>query len=128
MTDDLRRSHPPTTSTSTPNPTHTRPATSNFTMHTARCSTGVPAWAPISRSCASLKSRQQLPFNQTSCFASKNQWPLQAAPDFGDQEEKVRKAVLGLFVALAAALAVVPLASASQTETVACCGGGPGFP
>lgn len=36
MPDDLHRSHPPTTSTSTPNPTHTRPVTSNFTMHTAQ--------------------------------------------------------------------------------------------
>jgi hypothetical protein len=34
----------------------------------------------------------------------------------------VRKAVLGLFVALAAVLAVVPLAGADQSETVACCG------
>jgi hypothetical protein len=34
----------------------------------------------------------------------------------------MRKAVLGLFVALAAVLAVVPLASADHTETVACCG------
>ncbi|KJK33979.1 hypothetical protein UK15_37940 [Streptomyces variegatus] len=33
-----------------------------------------------------------------------------------------RKAVLGLFVALAAVLAVAPLVSAGQTETVACCG------
>ncbi len=57
-----------------------------------------------------------------------NQWPLQAAPDSGDQEEKVRKAVLGLFVALAAVLAVTPLAGADQTQTVACCGGTPGFP
>ncbi|MEU9900539.1 hypothetical protein ACIBCS_41070 [Streptomyces phaeochromogenes] len=40
----------------------------------------------------------------------------------------MRKAVLGLFVALAAVLAVAPLASADQTQTVACCGGGPGFP
>lgn len=31
-------------------------------------------------------------------------------------------AVIGLFVALAAVLGVVPLASADQTETVACCG------
>jgi len=40
------------------------------------------------------------------------------------QEEAVRKAVLGLFVALAAVLAVVPLASADtdRSETVACCG------
>ncbi len=34
----------------------------------------------------------------------------------------MRRAVLGLFVALAAVLAVVPLAGADQTETVACCG------
>ncbi|WP_328834775.1 hypothetical protein [Streptomyces europaeiscabiei] len=36
----------------------------------------------------------------------------------------MRKAVLGLFVALAALLAVAPLADASadQTEAVACCG------
>ncbi|MFE6195879.1 hypothetical protein [Streptomyces sp. NPDC057838] len=40
----------------------------------------------------------------------------------------MRKAVLGLFVALAAVLAVAPLAGADQTDTVACCGGTPGFP
>ncbi|MDQ1032731.1 hypothetical protein QF035_010313 [Streptomyces umbrinus] len=40
----------------------------------------------------------------------------------------MRKAVLGLFVALAAVLAVAPLASADQTQAVACCGGTPGFP
>lgn len=34
----------------------------------------------------------------------------------------MRKAVLDLFVALAAVLAVAPLVSADQTETVACCG------
>ena len=34
----------------------------------------------------------------------------------------MRKAVLGLLVALAAVLAVAPLAGADQTETVACCG------
>jgi hypothetical protein len=34
----------------------------------------------------------------------------------------MRKAVIGLFVALAAVLAVAPLAGADQTETVACCG------
>ena len=34
----------------------------------------------------------------------------------------MRKAVLGLFVALAAVFAVAPLASADQTKTVACCG------
>ncbi|WP_277816011.1 hypothetical protein [Streptomyces graminilatus] len=41
----------------------------------------------------------------------------------------MRKAVLGLFVALAAVLAVAPLtdASADQTLTVACCGGTGGF-
>ncbi|MCX4908637.1 hypothetical protein OHA11_30865 [Streptomyces sp. NBC_00878] len=35
VTDDLRRSHPLTTSTSIPNPAHTRPVTYNFTMHSA---------------------------------------------------------------------------------------------
>ncbi|MFG2351667.1 hypothetical protein [Streptomyces phaeochromogenes] len=42
----------------------------------------------------------------------------------------MRKAVLGLFVALAAvlAVAVAPFASADQTQTVACCGGTPGQP
>ncbi|MGW9453384.1 hypothetical protein [Streptomyces sp. NPDC055632] len=40
----------------------------------------------------------------------------------------MRKAVLGVLVALAAVLAVAPLAGADQTDTVACCGGGPGFP
>ncbi|WP_419664821.1 hypothetical protein [Streptomyces sp. 2-1] len=40
----------------------------------------------------------------------------------------MRKAVLGLFVALAAVLAVAPFAGADQSETVACCGGGPGMP
>jgi hypothetical protein len=44
------------------------------------------------------------------------------------QEETVRKAVLGLFVALAAVFAVAPLAGAGQTETAACCGGTPGQP
>ncbi|MDQ0946251.1 hypothetical protein QFZ24_000174 [Streptomyces phaeochromogenes] len=34
----------------------------------------------------------------------------------------MRKAVLGLFVALAAVLAVAPLAGADQPQTVACCG------
>ncbi|SPF06364.1 hypothetical protein SMA5143A_7192 [Streptomyces sp. MA5143a] len=34
----------------------------------------------------------------------------------------MRQAVIGLFVALAAVLAVVPLASTDQTKTVACCG------
>jgi hypothetical protein len=34
----------------------------------------------------------------------------------------MRKAVIGLFVALAAMLAVAPLAGADQTQTVACCG------
>jgi hypothetical protein len=38
----------------------------------------------------------------------------------------MREAVLG--VALAAMLAVAPLAGAGQTDTVACCGGGPGAP
>ncbi|SNX88605.1 hypothetical protein SAMN06272735_9076 [Streptomyces sp. TLI_55] len=42
----------------------------------------------------------------------------------------MRKAVLGLFVALVAALAVAPLVDAGtgQTQTVACCGGMPGHP
>ncbi|WP_326726438.1 hypothetical protein OG418_49940 [Streptomyces phaeochromogenes] len=40
----------------------------------------------------------------------------------------MRKAVLGLFVALAAVLAVAPLTSADQTHTVACCGQPPGHP
>ncbi|MFF5011281.1 hypothetical protein ACFY3G_51975 [Streptomyces phaeochromogenes] len=40
----------------------------------------------------------------------------------------MRKAVLGLLVALAAVLAVAPFAGADQSETVACCGGGPGHP
>jgi hypothetical protein len=49
----------------------------------------------------------------------------------------MRKAVLGLLVALTAVLAAAPLASADQTQTlasadqtqtVACCGGTPGFP
>ncbi|MCW8102682.1 hypothetical protein [Streptomyces tauricus] len=44
----------------------------------------------------------------------------------------MRKAVLGLFVALTAVLAVAPLAnanaSADRTQTVACCGGMPGHP
>ncbi|MGI3198815.1 hypothetical protein ACRJ4W_09740 [Streptomyces sp. GLT-R25] len=40
----------------------------------------------------------------------------------------MRKVVLGLFVALAAVLAVAPFASADQTQTVACCGGTPGQP
>jgi hypothetical protein len=34
----------------------------------------------------------------------------------------MRKAVIGLFVALAAVLATAPLTSADQTHTVACCG------
>ncbi|MFF3489182.1 hypothetical protein ACFYXC_38970 [Streptomyces sp. NPDC002701] len=34
----------------------------------------------------------------------------------------MRRAVLGLFVALAAVLAVAPLASADQSNPVACCG------
>ena len=37
----------------------------------------------------------------------------------------MRIAVLGLFVAVAAVLAVVPLAGADQAQTVACCGGTP---
>ncbi len=37
----------------------------------------------------------------------------------------MRKAIFGLFVALAAVVAVVPLAGADQTETVACCGHNP---
>ena len=40
----------------------------------------------------------------------------------------MRKVVFGLFVAVAAVLAVAPFASADQTQTVACCGGGPGHP
>ncbi|MFF5011282.1 hypothetical protein ACFY3G_51980 [Streptomyces phaeochromogenes] len=40
----------------------------------------------------------------------------------------MRKAVLGLFVALAAVLAVAPFAGADQTQTVACCGLPPGHP
>lgn len=34
----------------------------------------------------------------------------------------MRKAVIGLFVALAAVLVVAPLTNADQTDTVACCG------
>ena len=40
----------------------------------------------------------------------------------------MHKAILGLFVALAAVLAVAPLAGADQTQTVACCGMPPGHP
>ncbi|MEU0650297.1 hypothetical protein [Streptomyces umbrinus] len=40
----------------------------------------------------------------------------------------MRKAVLGLFVAVAAVLAVAPFAGADQTQTVACCGQPPGQP
>jgi hypothetical protein len=40
----------------------------------------------------------------------------------------VRKAVLSLFLALAAVFAVAPLAGAGQAETVACCGKPPGVP
>ncbi|WP_327749641.1 hypothetical protein [Streptomyces europaeiscabiei] len=40
----------------------------------------------------------------------------------------MRKVALGLFVALAAVLAVTPLAGADQTQTVACCGQPPGHP
>lgn len=36
--------------------------------------------------------------------------------------------IVGMFVALAAVLAVVPLAGAWHTETVACCGKPPGQP
>ncbi|MDH6580650.1 hypothetical protein P3T29_006344, partial [Kitasatospora sp. MAP5-34] len=32
----LHRSHPPATSVSTPTPTHTRPVTCHFTMHTTQ--------------------------------------------------------------------------------------------
>ncbi|MFI1168454.1 transposase family protein [Streptomyces sp. NPDC020801] len=35
VTDDLRRGHPPATSTSTRSPAHTRPVASDFTMHSA---------------------------------------------------------------------------------------------
>lgn len=42
--------------------------------------------------------------------------------------ERVRNALLGLFMAVAVALALAPLADAGQTQTVACCGGTPGFP
>ncbi|MFI9773052.1 hypothetical protein ACIHJG_40545 [Streptomyces sp. NPDC052415] len=40
----------------------------------------------------------------------------------------MRKTVIGLFMTIAAVLAAVPLASADahHTDTVACCGGGPG--
>ncbi|MEU8868144.1 hypothetical protein [Streptomyces umbrinus] len=37
----------------------------------------------------------------------------------------MRKALLGLLVALAVVLAVAPLTSADQSKTVACCGGTP---
>ncbi|MFE9686837.1 hypothetical protein [Streptomyces sp. NPDC006285] len=40
----------------------------------------------------------------------------------------MRKAVLGVFLALTAVLAVAPLASADQTQTAACCGMPPGHP
>jgi hypothetical protein len=40
----------------------------------------------------------------------------------------MRKAALALFMALTAVLAVAPLAGADHTQTVACCGGGPGHP
>jgi len=39
----------------------------------------------------------------------------------------MRKAVLGVLMALAVVLAGAPLAGSGPTETVACCGGGPGF-
>ncbi|GAA2550099.1 hypothetical protein GCM10010423_57920 [Streptomyces levis] len=45
------------------------------------------------------------------------------------KEETVRKAVMAAFVALAAVLAVAPLAGAEQSRTVACCGPNPpGWP
>ncbi|MEU3855176.1 hypothetical protein [Streptomyces sp. NPDC029554] len=40
----------------------------------------------------------------------------------------MRRAVLSVFVALAAVLAVAPLAGADQSQTVACCGKPPGVP
>ncbi|MFI8529940.1 hypothetical protein ACIGMX_06760 [Streptomyces aquilus] len=40
----------------------------------------------------------------------------------------MRKAVLGLFVALVAVLTVAPFTNADQTQTVACCGMPPGIP
>lgn len=40
----------------------------------------------------------------------------------------MRKSAVGLFMALAAVLAVAPLAAGGQTETVACCGGTGSFP
>ncbi|MEU6531072.1 hypothetical protein ABZ869_18040 [Streptomyces sp. NPDC046928] len=40
----------------------------------------------------------------------------------------MRESLLGLFVAVAAVLAVVPFASADQSRTVACCGRPPGQP
>lgn len=41
----------------------------------------------------------------------------------------MRRALLGVFVALAAVLAVAPLAGADQSQTVACCGPlPPGWP
>lgn len=39
----------------------------------------------------------------------------------------MRKIALGVLVALAAVLAVAPLASADQSQTVACCGPNPKF-
>jgi len=39
----------------------------------------------------------------------------------------MRRAVLGLFVALTAVLVVVPFAGADQSETIACCGQTPMF-
>ncbi|KUN29387.1 hypothetical protein AQJ23_00970 [Streptomyces antibioticus] len=54
--------------------------------------------------------------------------PRSVVPDSGHQEETMRKAVPGLFVALAAVLAVAPLAGVDQSETVACCGMPPGIP
>ncbi|MCW8102681.1 hypothetical protein [Streptomyces tauricus] len=38
----------------------------------------------------------------------------------------MRKAALGLFIALTAVLAIAPLASADQNQTLACCGMPPG--
>ncbi|MEW2114823.1 hypothetical protein AB0945_06460 [Streptomyces sp. NPDC005474] len=40
----------------------------------------------------------------------------------------MRKALIGLFVALAAVLAVAPLVNADPAEIVACCGMPPGHP
>ncbi|MFD0304482.1 hypothetical protein [Streptomyces sp. NPDC127119] len=40
----------------------------------------------------------------------------------------MRKAVISLLVALTAVLAVAPLVSTTQPETIACCGQPPGQP